>query len=113
MAPSAVSIPDGSVLETIRPRKRVKLNQDASDYSYDASVAIPPHPLGVKPAGNAYTSFTNLKDHAGAFTALPDELLMSLLEWLHPSELIRLGATSKVLYAFARAEELWRSAFVE
>ena len=113
MSPSAVSNSDDNVSESIRSSKRAKLNHNPPSTSCDASVAIPPHPLGVKPAGNAYTSSANLKDHAGAFAALPDELLMGFLECLHPFELIQLGATCKALYAFTSAEELWRSAFVE
>ncbi|KAF2099624.1 putative F-box and JmjC domain protein [Rhizodiscina lignyota] len=97
MAPSAVSTRDHDLPNGMR----------------DTSTAIPRHPLGVKPSGNAYTSTVNLKDHAGAFAVLPDELLISFLEYLHVPELLRLGTACKALYAFTSAEELWRAAFLE
>lgn len=75
--------------------------------------ATPPHPLGVKPLGNAYESKLNLKSHSGALARLPEELLFQTLEYLDGETLTRLGATCKVLYAFSRAEELWKALFVE
>lgn len=77
-----------------------------------AAAAVPPHPLRVKPAGNAYTASENLKARCGSFARLPDELLSLLLESFDAECLIRLGGTCKALYAFTRLDELWRALFI-
>jgi hypothetical protein len=78
-----------------------------------ADEAIPSHPLGVKPSGNALLATHNLRDAIGAFRPLPDELVLLLLEFLDGPSLLRIGRTCKALYAFTRAEELWKALFVE
>lgn len=116
MAPSAVPV-DGYAAATddaalARPAKRLRL--DALDPSSDEEPAvIPPHPLGIKPAGNALTANANLKAKAGYFSILPDELLAQFLECLDAPALLRLGGTCKALYAFTRFDELWRALFTE
>jgi len=75
--------------------------------------AIPSHPLGVKPSGNALLATKNLRDAIGAFRSSPDELVLLLLEWLDGPSLLRIGRTCKAFYAFTRAEELWKALFVE
>ena len=75
--------------------------------------AIPTHPLGVKPSGNALLAAENLRDAIGTFRILPDELILTLLEFLDSPSLLRIGRTSKAFYAFTRAEELWKALFVE
>ncbi|OQD76989.1 hypothetical protein PENDEC_c003G07146 [Penicillium decumbens] len=75
--------------------------------------AIPSHPLGVKPSGNALLATKNLRDTIGAFRSSPDELVLLLLEWLDGPSLLRIGRTCKAFYAFTRAEELWKALFVE
>lgn len=83
-------------------------------HEVDAPVtAIPSHPLGVKPSGNAYTASSNARDATGPFQILPDEILFILLEYFQPDLLLRLGATCKFLYAFTRSEELWKTLFIE
>ena len=72
-------------------------------------VALPAHPLGIRPAGNAYTADTNIKLAAGNFHCLPDEIIMEILEFLEPVPLVLLGNTCKALYAFSRFEELWKA----
>ena len=72
------------------------------------AVALPAHPLGVRPAGNAYIDNTNIKHAAGRFHSLPDESIIKILEYLDPVPLVRLGSTCKALYAFSRFEELWK-----
>ena len=74
---------------------------------------IPPHPLGIKPSGNVYTATRDARSAIGLFNYLPDEVLMTLLEYFDSKLLIRLGATCKALYAFTRAEELWKALFIE
>ena len=70
------------------------------------------HPLGVRPAGNAYISSKNLKDAAGLFACLPDELIMSALEYMEVESLLNIGETCKALYAFSRFDELWKTLFL-
>lgn len=115
MAP-AVLLEEHAHTDEHRPSKKIKFThptsspQEADDAD---STAIPSHPLHVKPAGNAYTATENIKSHSGLFASLPDELLSHFLETLDASLLLRLGATCKALYAFTRADELWRNLFIE
>ncbi|KAL1631498.1 hypothetical protein SLS54_000259 [Diplodia seriata] len=116
MAPSytATATTDASLP---RPTKRLRLDAvevvPRSDAAADETAVIPPHPLGIKPAGNALTAKFNLKAKAGSFSMLPDELLARFLECLDAAALVRLGGTCKVLYAFTRFDELWRALFTE
>jgi hypothetical protein len=79
----------------------------------DHKEAIPSHPLGVKPSGNALLATWSLRDTIGSFKLLPDELILILLEGLDGHSLLRLGRTCKAFYAFTRAEEIWKALFVE
>jgi hypothetical protein len=74
--------------------------------------AIPSHPLGVKPSGNALLATWSLRDATGTFQHLPDELILILLEYLDGPSLLSFGRTCKAFYAFTRAEELWKALFV-
>lgn len=98
-----------------RPSKKIKMSP-AADFQYEDSeeiaVAVPTHPLGIRPAGNAYTATENLKSRCGAFARLPDELMSHMLESFEADVLVRLGSTCKALYAFTRLDELWRALFV-
>ena len=78
----------------------------------DEKTTVPAHPLGVKPSGNAFAANHNLKVSAGLFRILPDELWLSILEWLDPTSLVRTGSTCKALYAFSQFEDLWKTFFV-
>ncbi|KAJ5161200.1 hypothetical protein N7492_006592 [Penicillium capsulatum] len=75
--------------------------------------AIPSHPLGVKPSGNALLATWNLRQSIGTFLSLPDELILVLLECLDGQSLLHIGRTCKAFYAFTRAEELWKALFIE
>lgn len=77
----------------------------------DGRDAIPGHPLGVKPSGNALLAAENLRDAIGTFGILPDELILILLEFLDGPSLLRIGRTCKAFYAFTRAEDLWKNLF--
>lgn len=77
------------------------------------SVAIPSHPLRVKPAGNAYTATGNDKSAAGTFAILPDEVLIQVLESLDAAALRQLEQTCKAIYAFSRLEDLWKTLLIE
>ncbi|KAL3453637.1 hypothetical protein BJX65DRAFT_128839 [Aspergillus insuetus] len=74
--------------------------------------AIPGHPLGVKPSGNALLAAVNLRNAIGTFGLLPDELILILLEFLDCPSLLQLGRTCKAFYAFTRAEDLWKTIFI-
>jgi len=120
MAPSAIHVASLGLQtvseEPTRPSKRLKVTQPYSQLDVIADeepAAIPSHPLSVKPSGNAYTASINSKASAGAFAQLPDELLISLLESFEAKILLSLGQTCRALYAFSRAEELWRALFVQ
>ena len=79
----------------------------------ESPVAVPSHPLKVRPGGNAYIGEANIKLAAGLFFVLPDELIISILEYLGPTSLLQLGSTCKAMYAFSRLEELWKTLFIE
>lgn len=79
-----------------------------------AQSPIPPHPLGVKPLGNQYFSTgRSARGSLGSLRVLPDEVLMSLLEYLDEVSLRVLGCSCKFLFAFCFSEELWKAIFLE
>ena len=89
------------------------IDQEVDHYVPDTpDMIVPLHPLGIRPAGNAYASTKNLKNAAGLFACLPDELIMSVLEHLGPESLLKVGETCKALYAFSRSDDLWKTLFV-
>lgn len=105
-----------TIAEDSRPRKKLKVQGMKSDSAAAvdwSSAAILQHPLGVKPAGNAYTASTNSKANAGLFAKLPDELVMHFLECLKVQELLSLSQCCKYLCAFCYTDELWRALFIE
>lgn len=92
---------------------RASISTPISNGEEDSSVTVVPlHPLGIKPAGNAYTSSSNIRSTIGMFNSLPDELIVQVLEHLHSTSLLQLGATCKALYAFSRLEDLWKALFI-
>lgn len=96
--------------DIVRPTKRARVDQP--EEQNDSTTTLR-HPLGVRPSGNALLADTNVKDAAGGFAILPDELIAILLESLDAPALLRLGGTCKALHAFTRNEELWRTLFTE
>lgn len=78
----------------------------------DSGLAVPSHPLGIKPIGNAFTGSRNIKSATGLFSVLPDEIIIQIAELLHAASLLRLGATCKALYAFCHFDELWKALFI-
>ncbi|KAF1912604.1 hypothetical protein BDU57DRAFT_542427 [Ampelomyces quisqualis] len=113
MAPGLLDPETVDIAET-RPSKKPRTSV-AKDFQHDdddVATALPSHPLGVKPAGNAYTASENIKSRCGSFASLPDELLSHVLESFDADTLIRLGSTCRALYAFTRLDELWRALFV-
>lgn len=94
-------------------RRRIDGAPDKISCVLESSKLVQCHPLGVRPLGNALTTEANLKAASGLFAWLPDEVLCCLLEYLQPSDLLRVGGSCRALHAFTRNEELWRSLFVE
>jgi hypothetical protein len=116
MAPGILDHPGIATIES-RPLKRIKTSvatetENDDDDVAAAVTAVPSHPLGIKPAGNAYTASENIKARCGLFASLPDELLSHILESFEANVLVRLGSTCRALYAFTRLDELWRALFV-
>lgn len=85
-------------------------NREEQDEETERS--IPQHPLDIKPLGNAYMASEDLRIASGYFHRLPEETLVYLLEQLNAPALVALGATCKALYAFTRADELWRALYI-
>jgi hypothetical protein len=113
MAPGVLDANYSSCAES-PPAKKVKMSPSTNtvDDTEDVAAALPPHPLHIKPAGNAYTASENSKARCGSFAQLPDELLSLIFESFDADILLRLGSTCRALYAFTRLEELWRALFV-
>ena len=82
----------------------------------EAGEHLRPHPLGVRPEGNAFTDRPAARpprECAGRFRALPDELLARTCSSTSTRRaLCALGGTCKLLYAFTRVDDLWRTLFV-
>jgi hypothetical protein len=113
MAPGLLE-PENTTITESRPSKKLKTSPAANvqNDDEDVAIALPSHPLGIKPAGNAYTASENIKANCGSFARLPDELLSHIFESFEADNLIRLGSTCRALYAFTRLDELWRALFV-
>lgn len=76
--------------------------------------SIPTHPLGVKPLGNRFLSDgPDARNGLGAWAALPDEVLMVVLEHFDQSAILRLGSTCRFLYAVCHSEEIWKPLFLQ
>ena len=85
---------------------------DCKEAEDDSASSIRVHPLGVKPGGNALTSHGDLQSSAGLFGILPDELLLTLLEYLQERCLLQLGACCRGLFAFTTTDSLWKDLFI-
>ena len=79
----------------------------------ELTTTISRHPLDVKPLGNAYMSPADLRRASGLFYKLSEELLMYLLDYMDAPALVTLGTTCKAMYAFSRADELWRALYIQ
>lgn len=87
-------------------------NSVEDDSAIDPS--IPPHPLGVKPLGNKYFSASaDARTSIGALQALPDEVLMQLLEYMDARTLRMLGYACKFLFACCTSDDIWKTVFLE
>ncbi len=105
---------DSSLAMDTRERKgMLETDPSVGVISDSSTIVVPVHPLGIKPLGNAFAAEKNIKAAAGYFSALPEELLIQLLEYLEATSLSQLGRTCKVLYAFSRFEDLWKVQCIE
>ncbi|KAL5115292.1 hypothetical protein ACEQ8H_006804 [Pleosporales sp. CAS-2024a] len=113
MAPGLLE-PETTMVAESRPAKKLKTCAAVASLTdtQDVAIALPSHPLGIRPAGNAYTASENIKSRCGSFARLPDELLSHMFESFDADTLVRLGTTCRALYAFTRLDELWRALFL-
>jgi hypothetical protein len=89
------------------------IGHDPQDDS-DLGSPVPPHPLGIKPLGNKYfSSGRDARRSMGVLQALPDEMLMQLLEYMDKQALRRLGYTCRFLFACCAVDDIWKSVFLE
>lgn len=91
----------------------MKITTTQMDPDEDSSAALPSHPLDVKPSGNAFEAGSDIRAALGSLASLDDELINQILEALDGRALRQVGATCKALYAFSRAEDLWKSLLIE
>ena len=95
-------------------RHHSSLCDRTNDYNESTSDSIPSHPLGLKPLGNQYLhEGANARRCIGGWDALPDEVLMIILEYFDVAGLLKLGHTCKFLYAFCHSDELWKAMFLQ
>ena len=109
----------GNVLlssQMITPRNISSHQKDSTrNFGQDDSMAVPMHPLRIKPLGNEYATpkNKNIKQAAGLLAGLPDESIIQVLEYLDATDLNSLGCACKALYAFSRFEDLWKALCIE
>lgn len=104
------------------PSKKQKTNKHATitktKMAFAPALTIP-HPLGVRPSGNALLLFTDNKESSPRRTKtdtlgpylgkLTDELLMTVLQELeNPKDLLNVGHVCKSLFAYAWSDDLWK-----
>lgn len=95
-----------------RPRK-------IPNYRISPFTSAPVHPLGIKPSGNALldgadptTTGKLRKKLLGDLALLPENILMEIIGNLDdPRDVQNLGCASRLLYAYAYDEELWRKMY--
>lgn len=87
----------------------------AQESVLDSERPIKAHPLGVRPSGNALTSSSSKdsRTNIGYISGLPDELIVTLLEYFDDIGLLTLGRTCKALYAFTGNDELWKTLYIQ
>ncbi|KAH7108417.1 Clavaminate synthase-like protein [Auriculariales sp. MPI-PUGE-AT-0066] len=112
-----------------RPAKRVKFDVSVSlqhserDSASDRGATPPPaeslfrpHPLQIKPSGNALMNperVRNARIHGlGAFAVLPDELILDLLTSLDAATLFKLQAVSRAFFVFTRSDTTWKHLYL-
>lgn len=123
---TAIRAPSPNPAIPERPAKRVKFDdsvqiQPSRDHGANgrrtlspppASSLHKPHPLQIKPSGNALMNPERARaarfQGLGAFAVLPDELLLDVLANLNPPSLFTLQAVSSAFFAFTRSDATWK-----
>ncbi|EJD35288.1 Clavaminate synthase-like protein [Auricularia subglabra TFB-10046 SS5] len=120
---SALTRPQSPTAVTTRPAKRARFDPSLADpepaprrerSSPPPSIASShrPHPLGLKPSGNALIYPAKARkarvEGLGSLAVLPDELILDLLSLLPPRTVFRLQAVSRAFFAFSRQQAHWR-----
>jgi hypothetical protein len=107
-----------------RPAKRIRFaenikSKDAERTSQppaSASTVHRPHPLLLKPSGNALlnpaTAMACRSGGLGVLARLPDALVLELLAHLPATELVRVQGASRALLAFTRHQALWKDLYI-
>lgn len=116
---------DPSGFGPLRPAKRARFAGDVESPPPSPTRARPPspagdlhrpHPLLVKPSGNALLNPTVAGaarcGGLGTLSRLPDELLLSMLSTFPGPTLFRLQALSRFLFAASRHQALWKVIYV-
>lgn len=96
--------------------KRRKLLKDPLRTISTFSVS-PPHPLNVKPGGNALLVGQKFaeekKSQLGYLSSWPDELILEFFSYITDiPTLLSLSHTSRLLYAYTYDEELWKKTYI-
>ena len=90
-----------------------QLDESPVRLTKDDDVTVVPHPLCIKPSGNAYTAKKNIKAATGEFQYLPDDIISQILEYLDAPSLEHVGIICKFFYAFSRLEDLWKNLCIQ
>lgn len=77
---------------------------------------IPRHPLGVKPATNAYlaneSDLNKIGNSAGSlFKRIPDDIIFNIMSMFEIKDLVNVSHVSKFWYAYATFDDLWRTLY--
>ncbi|KAI0461635.1 hypothetical protein LJB42_004706 [Komagataella kurtzmanii] len=84
------------------------------------SAVVPRHPLGVKPSGNLLlashdSNYPDKSQRRGFWTLMAsnEQLMTRILQFIDfPLDLMKLGHTSRMMYAYTWNEELWRQLYM-
>lgn len=71
------------------------------------------HRLGIRPSGNGLTESAHARHNIGTFGVLPDEVILTVLEWIEDAQLIVLGKTCRAFFAFTSNDDLWRTLLLQ
>lgn len=112
----------GIAHDEARPTKRARFAEDVKCGDAErpsgppASSVHRPHPLLVKPSGNALLDPARASvcrnGGLGVLASLPDALLLELLGHLPAYALVRLQGASRALFVFTRHQALWKELYI-
>lgn len=98
--------------------KRLKTSTETDKPQHEPESSHLAHPCGVKPIGNYFEDAAKgvvecRATGLGRLACLSDIQMLSLLNFLPPEDLSRLGECSRACYVFSRHDELWRTLVLE